>query len=136
MVKTNTTLTIYSAIFFATVFFSVDYCQAQMPLPVYLAPTPVAKVQTTFLQHRAYYTPTYYAPTVVYPPITRAYYAPQVPIVPMATDPVPTISAYYVPTIPVVQPYYAAVVPRRLRARHYAVPIAPAVIRPIYWMPY
>ncbi len=131
VLKTIKTFSIFSAVICSMVIFCLDHCEAQMPLPVYLAPTPVVKVQRSFLHHRTYYAPT----AVAYPAVTTAYYAPQVPVVPMATEPVPTMSAYYVPTVPVVQPYYSTVIPRR-RLRHYAVPVAPAVIHPVYWAPF
>ena len=60
-----------------------------------------------------------------------AYFAPQVPVIPMSAVPVPTMSAYYVPTVPVVSNFMAPSNSAR-RSRAYAVPMLPAVIYPVY----
>jgi len=109
---------------------NIDASQAQMPLPVYMAPAPIVTVQKPKCCQRSYYVSA--VPVQVN---YAAYYAPQVPVVPMAYGPVPTMSAYYVPTAPVVQTYYAPVVTTR-RARRNTIAVAPAVIHPVYWLPY
>lgn len=60
-----------------------------------------------------------------------AYFAPQVPVIPMSAVPVPTMSAYYVPTVPVVSAYLTPAYSGR-RARYSSVPMLPAVIYPVY----
>lgn len=130
MIRSPQSIATFSAILVATIIASSDSSEAQMPLPVYMAPTPVVTVQRT-----GHYRSSYYAPTVPVQVNYASYYAPQVPVVPMAYGPVPTVSAYYVPTVPVVPTYYAPIVKTRKLYRH-RVGYAPAVIQPVYWLPY
>ena len=78
-----------------------------------------------------------------------AFYAPQVPVVPLASGPVTTVSAYYVPTVPVTQQFIVPVVPTHQRFhRHFRkhhrhrvstvnVAVVPSVaLRPVYWLPW
>ena len=79
------------------------------------------------------YQPTYVAAMMV----TPAFYAPQVPVVPMAYGPVPTVSAYYVPTVPVVYPVVAEVVPVRKHRHHHwhkhrKATVVPVAIYPVW----
>ncbi len=97
---------------------------AQIPLPVNTIPSPVVIPSRRLLHHHS-------AMPVSYP----AYFAPQVPVVPFATGPVPTVSAFYVPTVPVYQVYPSAAVPVR-RFRRHAVSVAPIMIHPVYWSRY
>ncbi|MCH2180474.1 MAG: hypothetical protein MK108_00585 [Mariniblastus sp.] len=60
-----------------------------------------------------------------------AFYAPQVPVVPMSPVPVPTMSAYYMPTAPVVPAYVEPVYSTR-RVPYYPAPVLPAVVYPVY----
>ena len=115
----------------AVMLLSIEIAHGQMPLPIYASPSPVVVVRKPIFHHHRvkYVTP---MPVQVNYPV---YYAPQVPVVPMAAYPVPTVSAYYVPTVPVTQTYYAPVVPLR-RIRRYAVPVAPVVVQPVYWSQY
>ncbi len=69
-----------------------------------------------------------YPPVVAVPTTYTAYYAPQVPVVPMTVAPVPVVSAYYVPTTTV---YYSAPVFPVRRFRRFAVPVAPVYYRPV-----
>ena len=137
MIKSPQTLAIFSAALLMAFLVNIDVSQAQIPMPVYVASAPVVTVQTRH-HHRTRYV-TAVPVQVNYP----AYYAPQVPVVPMAYGPVPTMSAYYVPTVPVVQTYYAPVVTttRRHHHRKTTVTYSPAVIQPavsypVYWFPY
>lgn len=131
MTKTFKTFGIFSAMMISVILTSVASSQSQMPLPVYVARTPVVAVPAgRSCCQRACYSAV--VPVQVNYP---AYYAPQVPVVPMAYGPVPTMSAYYVPTVPVAHAYYANVVPAR-RVRRYAIPVAPTMIHPVYWLPY
>ncbi len=131
MIKSPHTFAIFSAALLLAFIADTDVSQAQIPLPVYVAPSPVVAVQTTRHHHR-----TYYASAVPVQVSYASYYAPQVPVVPMAYGPVPTVSAYYVPTTPVVQTYYAPVVTTTRRLRRTTVAYAPAVVQPVYWLPY
>jgi len=138
VIKSPRTFAIFTSALLLALAVNIDVSQAQIPLPVYLAPAPVVTVQKTRHHHRSYYVSA--VPVQISSP---AYYAPQVPVVPMAYGPVPTVSAYYVPTTPVVQTYYAPVVTTTRKHRHRRqtvtvapVAVAPAVIHPVYWYPY
>jgi len=104
--------------------------QPSMPLPMYVTPPPVVVAGRPIFHHDSCCNEK--VPIQVgYP----AYFAPQVPVVPVVPGPVQTVSAYYVPTVPVIQAFYAPMVPAR-RVRRYSVPVAPMVIHPVYWLPY
>ena len=136
------TFAIFAASVISFVLMNIDSTSAQTPLPFYVAPSPVVSVPAAAVAFaapvavpvRVCCRRTNYVATVPVQVNYAAYYAPQVPVVPMSPWPVPTMSAYYVPTIPVVQAYYAPAVTVR-RARRYAVPVAPAAIYPVYWRP-
>jgi hypothetical protein len=121
---------IFSAILICGAISDLSRAQAQIPLPVYVAPTPVVRVHRPIFHPKAYYAATVPV-TVNYP----AYYAPQVPVVPMSYGAVPSMSAYYVPTAPLAQTYFAPVLPVKM-SRRYAVSALPVVVQPVYWMPY
>ena len=133
MIKTLQTFAIFSAILISAVFVNAGQSEAQMPLPVYIDSSPMVAAANPFGCRRASFAP--YGAVVPVQVNYPAYYAPQVPVVPMAVGPVPTMSAYYVPTVPVVQSYYAPVV-RARRVRRFSVPVAPAAVYPVYWLPY
>ena len=68
-----------------------------------------------------------------------AFFAPQVPVVPMAYGPVPTVSAYYVPTVPVTQTVFTPVAAVHKWKHHHKkarVWIRPVTMYPVYWMQY
>jgi hypothetical protein len=119
------------AIAIAVMLLSIEITHGQMPLPVYTTQSPVFVVRRPILHHHRVNYVTAIPVQVSYP----AYYAPQVPVVPVAAFPVPTVSAYYVPTVPVRQVYYAPVVSVR-RLRRHSVVIAPVAVHPVYWSPY
>lgn len=104
--------------------------QVPMPLPMYVTQPPVVVAGRPAIHHGACCSKKVRV-QVGYP----AYFAPQVPVVPVVPGPVQTVSAYYVPTVPVVQSFYAPVVPVH-KVRRYSVPVAPMVIHPVYWFPY
>lgn len=128
MIKPIKSAAISSALLFSLALSSIDLCQAQTPVRVYVEPAPVVTVSRPIYHHRIYY-----APTVPAQVTYTTYYAPQVPVIPMASVPVRTVSAYYVPTVPVVQQYAVPVV-RARRARRYWVPAV--AVRPVYWVGY
>jgi hypothetical protein len=136
VIKSPQTFAIFSAALVLAFLANTDVSQAQIPMPVYVASAPVVTVQKTRHHHRTY--------SVSAVPVQvgyASYYAPQVPVVPMAYGPVPTVSAYYVPTAPVVQTYYAPVITTTRRHRRTTVSYAPAVVQPavihpVYWFPY
>ena len=65
-----------------------------------------------------------------------AFFAPQVPVVPMAGGPVPTMSAFYVPTAPVTQTVIAEFRPARKLHRRRGTPVIPIMVHPVFWLPY
>ncbi|MDG2186495.1 MAG: hypothetical protein P8K79_12515 [Mariniblastus sp.] len=90
-----------------------------------------ARVTVVTARPRLFPRCTTYRPVVPVQVGYPAYYAPQVPVVPMSPVPVPTMSAYYVPTAPVVTAYMAPVYPVR-RMGYYPVPMLPAAVYPVY----
>jgi hypothetical protein len=113
-------------------FCGVDQSHAQIPLPVYQTSGPVFVVHRPLFHHRKR--------ALAAVPVQvnyAAFYAPQVPVVPMAYGPVPTMSAYYVPTVPVTQTFFAPVVyANKRKLRRHSVPVAPVAIHPVYWTNY
>ena len=105
-----------------------NVAQAQMPLPFYTVPTPTAHAPGNLFRHSAMY-----PPAIPVQATLPTFYAPQVPVVPMANGPVPTMSAYYVPTIPTTQMFCAPVIRYGVLRRQNAVVLPSAVIHPVYW---
>ena len=104
----------------------LETTEAQLVTAYY--PAPVTVVTT---RPRLFPRCTTYRPVIPVQVGYPAFYAPQVPVVPMSPVPVPTMSAYYVPTAPVVTAYMAPVYPVR-RMGYYPVPMLPAAVYPVY----
>jgi hypothetical protein len=107
---------------------SISVAQAQIPLPVYTVPLPTTHDTGHGFRHGAGH-----AQMVPVDAMMPAFYAPQVPVIPMANGPVPTMSAYYVPTVPVTQTFYAPVIRTGRFRRHFNPVLPSAIIHPIYW---
>jgi len=105
----------------------VDEAEAQLVTAYYTpAAVTVVKARPRLLPRCTTYRPV--VPVQVgYP----AFYAPQVPVVPMSPVPVPTMSAYYMPTAPVVPAYVAPAYSTR-RVGYYPVPVLAEPVYPIY----
>ena len=112
----------------AFVFLSGSESVEAQVVPAYY-PMPVTTVVTA--KPRVFPRCNSYRPVVPVQVGYPAYFAPQVPVVPMSPVPVPTMSAYYVPTAPVVATYSAPVYPVR-RVRYYSPSMVPAVVYPVY----